>query len=228
MEDLPYGAAQHEFIERVRADIKNFPDTFFQKKDWRNITPPQGRYVPLNPDRLMAAEEFYVRPVAVWVPHLIIPDFIPACTRCESSVAVNVHKGKFIDRPKILFGVKGHRYLDTVVYHCNQCKRPFNGFTSMELKVNAKRELGFFDIFLQKDYAVEADLFSVIVNSHGKPTSMIASQLKQNYADSYYADSTYYYSAVRAWQLHNHGNNNQKRSLEAGYRRGAQPRGLPT
>ena len=61
----PYPIVQREFIEKVRVQVDS-DQNYFRTRDWRWITPSNGRYCSLM--QSVYAESFYVRPMAVWVP----------------------------------------------------------------------------------------------------------------------------------------------------------------
>ena len=81
---MKYGKAQDDFVKHIRASIDANPDHFFDDKDWRNLTIKGGRHVGLT-NRKLEAASFYVKPVAAWVPHLLIPGHVPSCPKCEQA-----------------------------------------------------------------------------------------------------------------------------------------------
>jgi hypothetical protein len=101
---MKYGKAQDDFVKHIRALIDANPQHFFDDKDWRNLTIKGGRHVGLT-NRKLEAASFYVKPVAAWVPHLLIPGHVPSCPKCEHARSVDTNKSKWIANPKILITV---------------------------------------------------------------------------------------------------------------------------
>ena len=121
----PYSVSQRLFIEKIRAQVDADPN-FFHANNWRCVNPPHGKYSSLM--KAVSAETFYVRPVAIWLPERLIPNFVPTCPRCKSNQHVEVSKARWQNSPKVLFGVNGYRYLDTKLYPCCSCRRQFAGY----------------------------------------------------------------------------------------------------
>ena len=97
--------------------------------------------------------------MAVWVPHLIIHNHVPACPNCKKNKYVDVTKARWINSPKILYGVDSHRYLDTQLYPCHGCARRFAGYNKASMQVDANVYYGYFNFFLGKHYAVDEQLY---------------------------------------------------------------------
>ena len=129
-----YPCVQREFIEATRAKIDAETD-FFYHRDWRNVTPNTGKFCSLT--KSVLSENFYIRPLACWVPHKLLPDFVPSCPYCRKSDLVNPQRGRWINSPKVLYGLKGHRYLDTYLYPCSRCKRMFTGYNPESMEIDA-------------------------------------------------------------------------------------------
>ena len=134
----PYPIIQRQFIERTRQQVDS-DERFFYSRNWRCIEPPNGKYSSLM--KSVYANSFYVRPVAVWVPDKLLPDFVPTCPHCESNEFVNPRKARWQNSPKILFGLKGYRFLDTKLYPCNYCRRQFTGYNPESMKHDSKHWL---------------------------------------------------------------------------------------
>lgn len=119
----PCPTSQREFVERIRAAVLA-NDRFFDSHNWQNIEPTGGRNSSLT--KGTHADRFYVKPIACWIPHLLIPNHVPCCPRCGKRDLVEVNRGvRFVNSPKILYGLGSHKYLDTLCYPCNRCKRRF-------------------------------------------------------------------------------------------------------
>ena len=117
----PFGKAQASFIRETRSSIDANAKSFFKGKDWRNITPCGGRFVGGLSSSPLPLESFYVKPIACFVPHHLLPNHTPTCPHCESSsdVLTSGSMVKWIRQPKICYRVGSHRYLDTKLYYCH-------------------------------------------------------------------------------------------------------------
>jgi hypothetical protein len=126
------GEAQWSFILKTRSAINNDPKLFFKSHNWRCIElTTGGRFDSLILDwsaNKTSVNHFYLKPVAAWVPHLLIPKQTPSCPHCKKSTDVNVVKARWINFPKILFGTSRYCYLTTVLYPCSLCGRRFAGY----------------------------------------------------------------------------------------------------
>ena len=171
-------------------------DSFFDSHNWQNIEPPGGRNSSLT--KSTYTDRFYVRPIAAWIPHLLIPNHVPCCPRCGKRDLVEVKKGaRFINSPKILYGMSSHRYLDTILYPCSRCKRRFSGYDRTSLAYDAEKMMGFFNFHLGKKFAVDEMLYSFITASYKVPTSQIYQQLVDMTTDRCLRDYQYYLHAIR-------------------------------
>ena len=191
-----YGKAQDDFIKSIRASIDADPNHFFDDKDWRYLTVKGGRYVGLN-NPTLEPSSFYVKPVAAWVPHLLIPGHVPSCPKCCHPQCVNPTTSNWVTSPKLLHGLKGHRYLDTKSYYCSGCTSRFNGYDLKSIELDSKKLLGFFTFHLSKKYAVDDELYNEIVNSGDEPSASLERRLEQNTKDQYFSDFQYYLFAVK-------------------------------
>ena len=169
--------------------------SFFQSRNWRCINPPNGKYSSLI--KSMYADSFYVRPVAIWLPDRLIPDFVPTCPHCKSNKHVDLRKARWQNSPKLLYGVNGYRYLDTKLYPCHLCKRQFTGYNPESMKHDGHQYIGFFNFHLSGRFAVDEELFSFICSNYDTPTPKIHRTLQQMAIDSYLNDCQLYLHAVR-------------------------------
>ena len=122
-----YGKAQADFIISIRAAIDQHQARFFEGNDWKRLTPKGGRFVTPGPDQKLDVTSFYIKPVAAWVPHLLIRGYIPSCPKCKHARSVDATASTWITTPRTLYGVHGHQYLDTKIYMCRTCKTHFPG-----------------------------------------------------------------------------------------------------
>ena len=169
--------------------------SFFQSRNWRCINPPNGKYSSLI--KSVYADSFYVRPVAIWLPDRLIPDFVPTCPHCKSNKHVDLRKARWQNSPKLLYGVNGYRYLDTKLYPCHLCKRQFTGYNPESMKHDDHQYIGFFNFHLSGRFAMDEELFSFICSNYDTPTPKIHRTLQQMAIDSYLNDCQLYLHAVR-------------------------------
>jgi hypothetical protein len=85
--------AQWLFVKKVRGAIKKDHVGFFGEHDWKHIVPSSGHYdshlLNKGNKKTKSVESFYVKPLAVWVPHLLIRNFVPTCPHCQSKEYVS-------------------------------------------------------------------------------------------------------------------------------------------
>ena len=151
--------------------------------------------------KAVSAESFYVRPMAMWVPDRLIPNFVPSCPHCKSNQHVEVSKARWQNSPKVLFGVNGYRYLDTKLYPCRSCKRQFAGYNPQSMKEDGQQYLGYFNFHFSGRFAVDEDLYSFICSNYDTPTPKIHCMLQQMAVDSYLNDYQLYLHAARSKKI---------------------------
>jgi hypothetical protein len=169
------------------------------KHNWRNITPDGG----VNDSKLLdgskktTVEAFYIRSVACWVPNLLIANHVPTCPYCKLKDHVDVVKARWINCPKILYGISSHKYLDTLLYPCIKCKKTFSGYHKQSLQLDANVILGYFNFFLGHGYAVDEPLFRMIVDdANTVATSVIFQKMKRHQHTEYLDQYQLYLQAV--------------------------------
>lgn len=91
-----------------------------------------GRWVVEPPDPLSmlrgqppAPGPFYLQKVGYWVPHLLGRRRMPCCPRCKSAVLVVVFSKRSYSRPRVVYDLRHHWFLVTVIYKCNGCNYRF-------------------------------------------------------------------------------------------------------
>ena len=198
---LPFGQAQLAHIKKVRVAVDNDHRAFFSENDWRNVVPKRGRYdsslLYKNNRATSRVDHFYVRPIAVWVPHLLKPNHVPCCPHCKRNNHVDVVKSRWINYPKVLYGIQGHKYLDTKLYPCKKCNKHFAGYNRLSMQLDACMYHGFFDFYLGHGYAVDDELFRTIVHqSANESTASIFKCLKTLAHEKYFSDYQMYLAAV--------------------------------
>jgi len=185
----PYCNAQAIFIKSVREAMDADAKKFLHDKDWRNILPKSARQGTASKKQLDVSS-LYVKPVACFLPHAIIPGHIPVCPRCESADKVDTHGSyvRWIRTPKTLFGLNTHRYLDTKFYWCSACRKRFAGYDKRSMQLSAKVWLGYFPFNLRDRFAVDEELHSFIINSANETTTEMLNKLQKLSTDKHHAD----------------------------------------
>lgn len=187
--------AQKDHIARVRKLVENGSDIFYS--DWKRILiQPRiyGRNCILSPDA------FCIKPSAAWVPHLLIQDYHPYCTKCRKPVPTI--KFRWVDTPMIMFGVNEHRYLDTVRYTCAICGGSFRGTDLESISLDDTGQCrATFGIYLLPRCAVDEHLYQFVVSSIRVPVQVIQSTLKKLSMQKYLSSVQQYYQMI----LHNKG-----------------------
>jgi hypothetical protein len=202
MTDVPkqFGQAQWAFIKKTREAVNNDPKLFLAEHNWRNITPPGGKndsMLYLNCNKKTTVDAFYVRPIACWVPHLLIANHVPSCPRCKTRDHVDTIKARWMNSPKILFGTTSHKYLDSMLYPCTKCKTTFSGYHKRSLQLDASVVFGYFNYYLGHGYAVDEQLFRMIVEeATTESTSAIAQRMKRLQVAEYLDQYQLYLGAV--------------------------------
>lgn len=166
---LPFAQSQWDFIQTTRDQVDT-QESFFDSHDWQNIAPKGGRHSSLR--KPVCVDSFYVKPVASWIPHRLIPNHIPKCPHCESAEHVDIGKARWINSPKILCGMSQHKYLDTKLYPCSHCNKRFAGYDRRSIGLDGEKVMGFFNIHLAQRFTVDEQLYSFVTSCHdvGTPT----------------------------------------------------------
>lgn len=89
-------AAQAQFIDKMRKAIKLDPTTL-EGIDWRWI-PCSTSFLSVN--KKISVDNFCVKDVAVWLPHIIAHDCVPTCFHCNSKSGVDVQNFSGLSSPK--------------------------------------------------------------------------------------------------------------------------------
>jgi hypothetical protein len=164
-------------------------------------------------------ESFYVKAVAVWVPHLLFSNHVPCCPNCKKRDYVDPSRGRWINAPKLLFGLQRHRYLDTWLYSCRGCTRSFAGYNKQSMQLDADVYYGFCNFFLGHGYAVDEELYRFIILAATKDaTAAIAHRISRMHYDSYFSDYQYYLSAVGYGKIDNRPKK-KRRTLDSYFER---------
>ena len=163
-----YGRAQDQFIKAVCNEVDVHGAKCFHDKDWRAIAPANsgGRSSSLASPAKSSADSYYIKPLALWVPHLLF-NHMPTCPpHCESCQRIQIEKPDWIPSPIPLFTLKGHQYLDMFLYYCGHCNWRFNRYHKKSMQLDASAYIGYFNFFLGvKGFAVDEGLHSYTVNA---------------------------------------------------------------
>ena len=164
---------QKSHILKVRRMVESTHD--MRAYDWRNI---------LFRSSSSTADKYYVKASAAWIPHLIKRGFHPYCPCCEKPVPSIDYR--WVDQPMIMFGLTGHRYLDTVRYKCVGCRGTFRATNAHSLSLD---KTGFvsstFQVHLLKRCAVDKELYNFVTSSMMLPTSTIVKSLQDQTMKEY-------------------------------------------
>jgi len=164
------------------------------KKDWTNIRPPKPKRGQISPTH------YYLKPLAVFVPHLTVQNHTPHCPECKSPANVNVDKFKFVENAKPLFCLQEQRELHTVLYTCfgGGKEHSFVAHHQESLRLGGPKLLGIFRFYVAKTYAIDEHLHSFITSQPYAATSHLANLLATMVEKKYANDLIEYYSrAVR-------------------------------
>lgn len=198
-----YGAAQAEFIRNTRKSIKEDP-SILMGMDWRRI-PYSSNHLSLASKKKISVNDFYVKDYAVWLPHAIIPHYIPTCYRCGRKEGVDPTRFRWVPHPKILHGVRSHRYLDSVYYSCTPCGGlnggEFTAWNEKTMSLDAKEITGVLNFRLSKGFVVDDELHSFVVALSNDATASTYQRLKDLHADHWVNLSTIYHRAILAKRI---------------------------
>lgn len=202
-----HGRAQETFIRETRRAIDEQGSLFFASNDWDNISIGSSGHAGLINPKKLSPDHLCCKSIAAWVPHLIIPSFVPTCPKCLSKASVDVGNARWVENPKLLHGAFTHRHLDTVCHHCMQCPKDFLGWNMDSLKVDADKITGILNYRLSKGFAVDESLYSFIVTNNSDTTASIHQRLKKMAADEWMNNATCCCRAVLAQRVVTTGNN---------------------
>jgi hypothetical protein len=196
-----YGPAQLSFIRKTRKAVDADSKSFFAANNWRNIAPSGGRcdsgILDASSRRTCQASSFYIKGIACWIPHKLIPNHTPKCPQCKKNQHVDVTKVRWVNSPKILYGVERHRYLDTVLYPCRNCAKRFTGYNKKSMQLDASVYYAFFNFYLGDRYAVDDELYrKIVLESSTESTSSIQKRLTHLAYDAYLYDHQLFLCAL--------------------------------
>jgi len=174
---------QTQWRKQVEDEIRSGSCKQF-KKDWTNIR-------PLFPERGQLTPDFYYcRPLAVFIPHLIVPDHTPWCPVCRSNANVHTENYRFTENSKPLFGLHEQRELHSVLYTCygGTGQHTFVAHHPVSLRLGGPKLLGIFRFFVADQFAIDETLHSFIINQPYTPTVQLSRTLKAMVEKKYVSD----------------------------------------
>ena len=139
--------------------------------------------------RTVKVEAFYLKSIACWVPHILIPNHVPTCPHCEKKKYVDLKKSRWVNCPKLLYGLSTHRYLDTMLYHCRNCARHFTGYNRHSMELDGSVYYSYFNFYLGPRYAVDEELYrTIVLEASTEATAIIHKRLTARAYDCYFSD----------------------------------------
>jgi len=185
---------QRKWREQVESDIQSGSCAAFQK-DWANIRPSFPHRGQLTPSF------YYIRPLAVFIPHLIVKDHTPWCPTCRSNANVHTDNYRYAENTKPLFGLHEQRELHTVFYTCyggTGGKHTFCAHNPVSLQLAGPKLLGIFRFYVADQFAIDESLHTFLIKQQYTPTTQIARMLRDLVEKKYVSDMIEYYTrAVR-------------------------------
>jgi hypothetical protein len=181
-----FGEAQMEHIRQYRRLIDDSQCEEFYK-NWRSVLISKPTIGPKRAK--VSPSDYYIRASAVWIPHIVIPDYVPCCPCCKSSASVDVSKSRWVQYPTLCYSRPNQKYLDTVTYPCTACKKQFRGtnLESMALDESGVVRAVFRFRILHR-CAVDEELFLDIVKRPLEATNSIFNHLRSQSAQRYVSD----------------------------------------
>ena len=207
-----HGPAQAKFIESTRLAVEKEQKAFFVDMDWSRIRYGGNRGgtlvgKPIDP------LSFYVKDIAMWIPHLMLPNYVPSCSKCQTKEMVDVNGFDWVENPKLLYGVCSHRYVDTIYYKCNKCTCTFLGFNAVTMETDAKEITGVLNFRMSQGFAVDENLYSFVISHSSDTTALIQQRLKKLAADEWMNDAACYFCGVAAKKVKARGGRNGREGL---------------
>jgi len=147
-------------------------------------------FLSLTATKRLSVNSFYVKDTSVWLPHMVVPNCVPTCYCCCAKAGVDVGRFRWVKHPKVLHGVKTHRYLDSVCHWCTPCNQEFLAWDEAVLESDADEITGILNFRLSNGFAVDEELYSFVV-THGTDTTTLAHErLKALHSDHWVHHAT--------------------------------------
>lgn len=187
-----FGQAQLDFITANRAEADKLREGHFEERDWRIVVPPGGRCRCAATKKKVSVDLFHVKPLAVFVPHLLLKNHVPCCPKCESPKSVHTEgpRVKWVKVPKILVGTNSHNCLDTKRHWCSHCWSSFLGYDKQSMHLDAHQWTGFFPFNLSSHFAADEAVHTCIINAANQPTTQMQQQLKSMSIDRHHSEQS--------------------------------------
>jgi len=198
-----FGQAQLNFVAANRAEADKLREGHFEERDWRIVVPPGGRCRCAATKKKVSVDLFHVKPLAVFVPHLLLKNHVPCCPKCESSKSVHTEgaRVKWVKVPKILVGTNSHNCLDTKRHWCSHCWSSFLGYDKQSMHLDAHQWTGFFPFNLSSHFAADEAVYTYIINAANQPTSKTQQQLKSMSTDRCHSEQSHHLHMATAQKI---------------------------
>eukprot|EP00957_Ditylum_brightwellii_P209633 15362546-Ditylum_brightwellii.AAC.1 len=133
--------------------------------------------------------DYYIKPVAVWIPYLLIPGYIPHCPRCKKTDQVSISGAEWINQPMMLHTLIDHKLLDTKRVPCKRCKHRFRctNQTTMALDTSGAVQC-IFRIYMGTKLAVDEGLHHFITSQMTEPVQTTERLLRSMTFQKYVGD----------------------------------------
>jgi len=188
------GTAQREFIEKTWKATKEDP-SILKGIDWRRISHSKS-FLSLTTKKNVSVDSFHVKDIFVW-PHVIMPNYIPTCNRCEEKTHVDVARWSWVEHPKLLYGVQCHRCLDAVYYTCQMCGE-FNACHEDTLRLDGEEITGVLNFRLSDGFAVDDEMYSFVVAHSTDTTTLTHQRITDLHSDRWVNLATMHHRAMLA------------------------------
>jgi len=159
--------------------------------------------VVVQPPKKVSVDSFCVKPLAAFVPHLLLKNHVPCCPKCKSSKSVHTEgpRVKWVKVPKILFGTNSHNCLDTKRHWCSHCWSSFLGCDKQSMHLDAHQWTGFFPFNLSSHFAADEAVYTYIINAANQPTSKTQQQLKSMSTDRCHSEQSHHLHMATAQKI---------------------------
>jgi hypothetical protein len=122
-------------LKDVRSQIDSGTCSAF-KSDWTRI--PLGKKGGLANGwkGQLEVKEWYKRDVASFVPHKLFPGYVPFCPSCKLNDRVRIANSRWVNKPRIMYGMDDYCLLVTKRYPCDCCNGAFfNAYEKDSMKL---------------------------------------------------------------------------------------------
>jgi len=194
-----HGQPQAEFIKSVRLAIQEERGDCFAKRDWQRLT--WSTPASLVNAKTMSPHLFYVKDLAVWIPHMLIPGCVPSCAKCLSKEGVDPNQCQFVEFPKMMCGLTCHRYLDSVHCHCTICQGDFQACNPETLKKDGNELVGILNFRMSQGFVIDEALYSFIAVNGANTTTSTFQRIRALHANRCVCAASCCYRAAMAKRI---------------------------